>query len=557
MIDSAARVSAIRAEVDDAAAASGVPGDPAARSSRTLGGPLQLSTQADSSSPAAAPGAALPARLPGGPHRPAHDRHRVRDRRVVAEAAYPIPFHGRVARGVVYSAPVADIVHNVCDRPPRDPGRRRDRAAARADRRLPDVARWLAQRVKRLERAAEQVAAGEFEHPIPVDSRDELGQLAVAFNDMQRQLSQLESARKKFIATASHELRTPIFSLGGFVELLEDEELDPETRRRFLDQVRDQVERLRKLSVDLLDLSRLEAGSLELRPEQVDLGELTRSVSGEFEPTLAQHDSDLELRLPARTIDTVCDPVRVAQIMRILIDNALTHTPPGTKIVVTALRENGPVRLAVRDDGEGIDDRAVPRIFEPFYTADDAQGSGLGLAIASELAERMAGRLTVLLAPGDDGVHARAALVVNPELVLELARALRERVAPGLGSVSGRAIAGNGAGGDLTFAIDEIAENSLAEFCREQAPRTAFYSEDRGLVAEPDATHVLVVDPIDGTRPAMAGLESAAWRSRSPRSATASRRWPTFRSAAWSRSSPATGSWACAATGCPRPGRFH
>src|SRR5437660_2828294 len=137
---------------------------------------------------------------------------------------------------------------------------------------------------------------------------------------MQRQLAQLESARKQFIATASHELRTPIFSLGGFVELLEDEDLDPDTRRRFLDQVRDQVERLRKLSVDLLDLSKLEAGSLELRPQPVDLGELTRAVSGEFEPTLAQHDSHLELRLATRRIEAQCDPVRVAQIMRILID---------------------------------------------------------------------------------------------------------------------------------------------------------------------------------------------------------------------------------------------
>src|SRR5207244_1498245 len=98
-----------------------------------------------------------------------------------------------------------------------------------------------------------------------------------------------------------------------------------ETRRRFLDQVRGQVERLRKLSVDLLDLSRLEAGSLELRPEHVDIGELTRSVSGEFEPALVQHDAHLELRLSAGTIEALCDPVRVAQIVRILIDNALTH----------------------------------------------------------------------------------------------------------------------------------------------------------------------------------------------------------------------------------------
>src|SRR5207245_8111264 len=137
---------------------------------------------------------------------------------------------------------------------------------------------------------------------------------------------QLEQSRTRFLATASHELGTPVFSLGGFVELLEDEQLDAETRRRFLDQVRDQVQRLGKLSVDLLDLSKLESGSLELRPEEVDLGELTRSVSGEFEPALAQHDSHLELRLAARHIEATCDPVRVAQIVRILIDNALTHT---------------------------------------------------------------------------------------------------------------------------------------------------------------------------------------------------------------------------------------
>jgi len=315
-----------------------------------------------------------------------------------AEAAYPISYPGRSAV-VVFSAPVSDVVRSV--------------AIVRHEILVAGlialvfavagsylVARALARRVKRLERGAERVAAGDFQNPIRVDSTDELGHLAVAFNDMQRQLAQLDLARKKFIATASHELRTPIFSLGGFVELLEDDELDPETRRRFLDQVSDQVERLRKLSVDLLDLSRLESGSLELRPEEVDLGELTRSVSGEFEPVLAQHDSHLELRLAARRITAVCDPVRVAQIMRILIDNALSHTPAGTRIVVTAGRDNGRVRLAVRDNGEGIENHALARIFEPFYAADGAQGSGLGLAIASELADRMSGSLSVHSLPG-------------------------------------------------------------------------------------------------------------------------------------------------------------
>jgi two-component system, OmpR family, sensor kinase len=318
----------------------------------------------------------------------------------VAEAAYPVRYQGRVGAVIVYSDPVSDIVRSV--------------AVVRHEILVAGgiavllavvggyfVARALGRRVKRLELAAEKVAAGDFDHAIAVDSSDELGQLAIAFNEMQRQLGQLEQTRKKFIATASHELRTPIFSLGGFVELLEDEDLDPETRRRFLEQVSEQVARLRKLSVDLLDLSRLESGSLELRPEQVDLGELTRAVSGEFEPTLAQHDSHLELRLASRTIEAVCDPVRVAQIMRILIDNALTHTSCGTRIVVTAARKDGTVRIVVRDDGDGIDLESQSRIFEPFYTADDAPGSGLGLAIASELADRMNGRLSVVSSSGD------------------------------------------------------------------------------------------------------------------------------------------------------------
>jgi myo-inositol-1(or 4)-monophosphatase len=95
------------------------------------------------------------------------------------------------------------------------------------------------------------------------------------------------------------------------------------------------------------------------------------------------------------------------------------------------------------------------------------------------------------------------------ELSLALAQRLRETVLPSLGSHAGRATAGDAAGGDVTFAVDELAEQALAEFVAERAPRMAFYSEDRGLVAPPDATHVLLVDPIDGTRPAMAGLESA------------------------------------------------
>jgi signal transduction histidine kinase len=312
----------------------------------------------------------------------------------VAQAARPLTFNGKVAYVLVYSAPLSDVQSNVAliRRQIRVAG-----AIALAIALIAGylVARALARRVKRLEVAAEKVAAGDFSEPIPVDSDDELGQLAIAFNDMQRQLARLDSARKQFIAIASHELRTPIFSLGGFVELLQDEDLDEETRAEFLAQMRDQIERMTHLATELLDLSRLEAGSLELRPERVALCELTRQVSGEFAPAVAHRGSRLSVRVPRDEIEANCDPDRVAQIIRILLDNALTHTPNGTDIEVATARDNGVVKLAVTDSGPGIKRPALPHIFEPFYSADDAQGAGLGLAIARELAERMAGRLSV------------------------------------------------------------------------------------------------------------------------------------------------------------------
>jgi two-component system OmpR family sensor kinase len=257
------------------------------------------------------------------------------------------------------------------------------------------VARRLGRRVRRLERAAEEVSRGSFVDPLPVDSKDELGQLTRTFNEMQAQLRQVDVARKEFIATASHELRTPIFSLAGFVELLQDEELDDDTRREFLETMSEQVARLQKLSVDLLDLSRLDAGSLDLHSEAVDLSELARSVVHEFTPALVDHGTDLDMRLPEQGPEALCDPERVAQIMRILLDNALRHTPAGTHVTVTADRSNGAAGLTVADAGPGLPDGSRDKVFERFYTGDAAQGAGLGLAIARELAERMDGRLLV------------------------------------------------------------------------------------------------------------------------------------------------------------------
>jgi signal transduction histidine kinase len=262
------------------------------------------------------------------------------------------------------------------------------------------VARGLARRVSRLERAARDLAAGHHVPPLPVDSEDELGRLTRAFNEMHEQLARVDRARREFIANASHELRTPIFSLGGFVELLQDEQLDQATRDEFLATMAEQVERLQKLAVDLLDLSRLDAGSLELNNENVDLSELAGAVASEFRPAVSGHRTELALRLPEGPVTAVCDRERVMQIMRILLDNALRHTPEGTPVTVIAASENGTAELAVADRGPGVAPASHAQVFERFYTADAARGSGLGLAIAQELAERMHGRITLHSRPG-------------------------------------------------------------------------------------------------------------------------------------------------------------
>jgi signal transduction histidine kinase len=263
------------------------------------------------------------------------------------------------------------------------------------------VARSLARRVRRLETAARDIAAGRQAAPLPIDTDDELGRLTRTFNDMQAQLARVDRARRDFIANASHELRTPIFSLGGFVELLQDEQLDAATRDEFLETMREQVDRLQKLAVDLLDLSKLDAGSIDLNPESVNLGELANAVAAEFRPAVSQHGTELDLQLPDQPVEAVCDRERVAQIMRILLDNALRHTPHGTPITLTAGQENGDARFEVADRGPGVATANQAQLFERFYTADAASGSGLGLAIAKELAERMEGRITVRSREGD------------------------------------------------------------------------------------------------------------------------------------------------------------
>jgi signal transduction histidine kinase len=263
------------------------------------------------------------------------------------------------------------------------------------------LARIFARRIRRLERAADRIAGGRFDEPVVDRGADELGELAAAFDDMRKRLSALERARREFIANASHELRTPIFALGGHLELLTDEDVDEPTRREFLAEMRLQVERLTKLATDLLDLSRLDAGRLRVELAPVDLAEIAASLVSEFGGVGRESDHTLVAEAPADAV-ALADDERVRQIGRILLENAIVHTPPGTKVQITARELPSVVDLRVEDSGPGISPEDQGRVFERFYRADGvaAAGSGLGLAIAGELASVMGGEIRLESRPG-------------------------------------------------------------------------------------------------------------------------------------------------------------
>ena len=297
------------------------------------------------------------------------------------------------------------------------------------------AAGMLAQRLRRLEAAAERIAGGDFNAPIVDRGQDEIAQLAVTFDRMRVRLAQLDNARKEFVANASHELRTPLFSLSGFLELLADEELDEATRREFLTTMQGQLERLTKLSTDLLDLSRVDAGQLGVAQDLVDLGAVARMLANELEHVAVAAEHQLEVDV-AGDVWCAADEERVLQIGRALVANAFVHTPPGTRVVIRARRRAGRAQLSVEDDGPGIPAGQQDAVFERFYRVEGgmASGSGLGLAIGRELAHLMDGSVRLRSQPGKTVVAVDLPGAESPEHAAEPPFSRENDVEPSTGA---------------------------------------------------------------------------------------------------------------------------
>ena len=273
-------------------------------------------------------------------------------------------------------------------------------------------ARMFARRIRRLERAADRIANGRFDEPVVDTGGGELGALAAAFERMRVRLAHLDDARREFVANASHELRTPLFSLAGFLELLDDEELDEPTRREFLGldaragRPPDEA-RLRPARPLAARLGPADRGARAGRPRRRWRPTWPRS-SGRWRPRAA---TGSRWRRAASPVLAEADELRALQIGRILVENALLHTPPGTPVEIRALERGEHAVLEVEDAGAGIGEEQREQLFERFFRLDGtrASGSGLGLAIAKQLAELMDGAIELDSRPGQNGVLARAA----------------------------------------------------------------------------------------------------------------------------------------------------
>lgn len=273
------------------------------------------------------------------------------------------------------------------------------------------VARWLArgmtQPLRDMALAARRMETGDYAQRVDTASRDEVGQLAAAFNRMSAELQQVEQLRRDLVANVSHELKTPISALRAHLENLLDgvEQPNPQTLQVMLAQ----SERLGRLVEQLLELSRIESGDVPLRRQLVALAPLVSQVISEIGVARADREVHLSGDISTDVPPVFADRERVHQVLFNLLDNAVRFTPAGGEVRVTAERHNGAVDVHVADTGPGISSEHLPRLFERFYRVDPARsrddgGTGIGLAIARSVVEAHGGRIWADSEPGKGSV---------------------------------------------------------------------------------------------------------------------------------------------------------
>lgn len=263
--------------------------------------------------------------------------------------------------------------------------------------------------IRRLTKASQALAQGQLDQQVPVTSQDEIGQLTSTFNHMSADLLRADQQRKRLTADITHDLSTPLQVISGYIEMLEEGEVDL-TPQRF-DIIKTEIEHLRRLVGDLSTLTQVEAGGLEMQLGEVQPAVLLEKVYNAFQPIAAHQGVSLALDI-AKGLPLICvDEGRMLQVLKNLLENALRYTPLGGEIRLAAqLRDK--VEISVCDNGAGIEPEDLPFVFERFYKADKTRGAnagkmGLGLAICKALVVAQGGEITAHSEGKDQGTCMR------------------------------------------------------------------------------------------------------------------------------------------------------
>ncbi len=257
--------------------------------------------------------------------------------------------------------------------------------------------------VERLTAAAQRMEKGDLAVRVPVDSDDEIGQLAHAFNAMAGSLAQQEQLRRNMVGDVAHELRTPLTNLRGYLEAARDGLLAPDAA--LVDNLYEETMLLSRLVVDLQDLAQAEAGQLDLELRPAALDGIVEQAVAILRPRAEAKGLTLRIAIAPDLPQVDVDPTRVGQVLRNLLNNAAAHTSSGGEIAVSAARSGPYVAVAVRDSGTGIAPEHLPYVFDRFYRVDKARtrqtgGAGLGLAIARQLVVAHGGSIVAESVPG-------------------------------------------------------------------------------------------------------------------------------------------------------------
>lgn len=261
------------------------------------------------------------------------------------------------------------------------------------------ISRLITRPVNTLTNASQSIARGEYSHRIPIEEIpvDELGQLALSFNQMAEKLEQTETMRRQLIGDISHELRTPLTAIKGSMEGLIDGVL-PINETTFT-QIYHEADRLQRLVEDLQELSRVEAGQFKLNKKPIDIESIAKSAVGALKSTFAAKNVNLNLRSEKNLPKINADPDRIQQILHNLLGNALQFTHLGGKVMLTLTKSKKGVEISIQDNGAGIEARHLGHVFERFYRADPSRsrvnggGSGIGLTISKTLVEAHGGKI--------------------------------------------------------------------------------------------------------------------------------------------------------------------